>query len=245
MINPVSLFFVLAMGIVLMATPADTSAQTPDSTVEKRSGVAQAEGVRIHYDVYGDLGSGTVPLLVLHGAYMSADAMSPFVERFARTRPVIVPDQRSHGRTGDAPGPITYERMADDAAAVMDVAGVQRVDVFGYSMGGSAAIQLAARHPDRVLRLVVVSACTRLDAAYPEVLSGIAEITPAVFDNTPIRAEYDRLRGAFLDSRDATRAPTTHPEKMGPSIQATRTWVVYPKRTSPKSGCYAGDCVGL
>lgn len=190
-----------ALGVTLtllaaQAAPAQTT-QTRGAdagvAVAKRSAVAKLEGLTVHYEIYGDLSSGKIPLLVLHGAYMSADSMTPFVERFARLRPVIVIDQRGHGRTGDAKGPITYEALADDAAGVLDAAGARKVDVFGYSMGGSAAIQLAIRHPARVAKLVPVSAGTRLDAIYPEVLAGISQITPAVFDNTPIRREYDRL----------------------------------------------------
>lgn len=183
------------------------SATTPTSTVAGetvaksdavrttpvRSSTAISKGLRIPYQVYGDQSSDQVPLLILHGAYMSGDGMRPFVERFAQTRPVIIFDQRGHGRTGDAAGPITYENLADDAAAVLDAAGVRRADVFGYSMGGSAAIQLAVRHPSKVAKLVPVSAGTRLDAMYPEIAAGIAQITPSVFDGTPIRKEYDRL----------------------------------------------------
>lgn len=190
-----------ALGAVLALSPARaapaqaTQAHSAEAGVAaaKRSAAAKLDGLTVHYDVFGDLSSGKTPLLVLHGAYMSADSMVPFVERFARDRPVIVVDQRGHGRTGDAEGPITYEALADDAAGVLDAAGVREVDVFGYSMGGNAAIQLAIRHPAKVAKLVTVSAGTRLDAIYPEVLAGISQITPAVFDNTPIRQEYDRL----------------------------------------------------
>jgi len=170
------------------------AAQEPGTArLQKRSAVADSGGLAVHYEVYGDLATGQIPILILHGAYMSADSMAPFVERFARSRPVIVVDQRGHGRTGDAPGPITYELLADDAAAVLDAAGIEKADVFGYSMGGAAAFQLGARHPGKVAKLVSVSAYARLDAMYPEVLAGIAGITPAIFDGSPIRREYDRL----------------------------------------------------
>lgn len=191
---------------VLSTVPAIAADSPPpqvqrpvSASVPMQSAVARTDALSIHYDVYGDLNSGRTPLLVLHGAYMSADSMAPFVERFARTRPVIVMDQRGHGRTGDAPGPITYEALADDAAAVLAAAGVRQADVFGYSMGGAAAIQLAIRHPGKVAKLVPVSAGMRLDATYPEVLSGIAQITPSSFDNTPIRSEYDRLAARPAD----------------------------------------------
>lgn len=183
-------------GLALFAAPAATALAAEASQAAapaKRAALVKRDDLVIHYDIVGDLKAAKDPLLVLHGAYMSADTMAAVVDRFARTRPVIVVDQRGHGRTGDAPGPITYEALADDAAAVLDAAGVKQADVFGYSMGGGAAIQLAIRHPAKVAKLVTASAGTRLDAAYKEVLAGIGQITPAVFDNTPIRKEYDRL----------------------------------------------------
>lgn len=183
-------------GLALFVAPTVTALAAEPSQVAapaKRAALVKRDDLAIHYDIVGDLKSAKTPLLVLHGAYMSADSMAAIVDRFARTRPVIVLDQRGHGRTGDVPGPITYEALADDAAAVLDAAGVRQADVFGYSMGGGAAIQLAIRHPAKVAKLVTASAGTRLDAAYKEVLAGIGQITPAVFDNTPIRREYDRL----------------------------------------------------
>jgi len=183
-------------GLALFVAPTLTALAAEPSQVAapaKRAALVKRDDLAIHYDIVGDLKSAKTPLLVLHGAYMSADGMAAIVDRFARTRPVIVLDQRGHGRTGDGPGPITYEALADDAAAVLDAAGVRQADVFGYSMGGGAAIQLAIRHPAKVTKLVTASAGTRLDAAYREVLAGIGQITPAVFDNTPIRKEYDRL----------------------------------------------------
>ncbi|WP_408949835.1 alpha/beta fold hydrolase [Lysobacter sp. Hz 25] len=183
-------------GLALFVAPTVTALAAEPSQVAapaKRAALVKRDDLAIHYDIVGDLKSAKAPLLVLHGAYMSADSMAAIVDRFARTRPVIVLDQRGHGRTGDGPGPITYEALADDAAAVLDAAGVRQADVFGYSMGGGAAIQLAIRHPAKVAKLVTASAGTRLDAAYKEVLAGIGQITPAVFDNTPIRKEYDRL----------------------------------------------------
>ncbi|WP_223621800.1 alpha/beta hydrolase [Lysobacter sp. ESA13C] len=191
-----SLAAAVLTGLALFAAPTVTALAAEPSQVAapaKRAAIVKRDDLAIHYDIVGDLKSAKAPLLVLHGAYMSADTMAAIVDRFARTRPVIVLDQRGHGRTGDGPGPITYEALADDAAAVLDAAGVKQADVFGYSMGGGAAIQLAIRHPAKVAKLVSASAGTRLDAAYKEVLAGIGHITPAVFDNTPIRKEYDRL----------------------------------------------------
>ena len=162
-------------------------------TAPTRTGYANAEGGRIYYQLFGDLKSGKTPLLVLHGSFMSGDSMRPFVEAFAAGRPVIAVDARGHGRTGDLPGAITYEAMADDAVAVLAALDISSADVLGYSMGGTTALFMAIRHPDRVGKQIIVAGTSRRDGWYPEVLEGMAKATPAAFAGTPIESEYRRL----------------------------------------------------
>jgi pimeloyl-ACP methyl ester carboxylesterase len=130
---------------------------------------------------------------MLHGTFMSGDAMMPLIEQFAGTRPVIAIDQRGHGRTGDLPGPITYEMLADDAAGVLDALKVSSADVLGYSMGGTAALFMATRHPEKVGKQVIVSAPSGRDGWYPVVQQSMAQMTPEMFAGTPLEAEYQRL----------------------------------------------------
>jgi pimeloyl-ACP methyl ester carboxylesterase len=158
-----------------------------------RTGYADVAGGRIHYQIHGDLKSGKTPLLVLHGSFMSGEAMGPIVAHFAADRPVIAIDARGHGRSGDLPGPITHELMADDAAAVLAALKVPVADVLGYSMGGTTALFLAIRHPDRIGKQIILAGTSRSDGWYPEVLQGMAKVTPAMMAGTPIEAEYRRL----------------------------------------------------
>jgi pimeloyl-ACP methyl ester carboxylesterase len=167
--------------------------RSADSSLPTRTGYAAVEGGRIYYQVHGDLNSGRTPLLVLHGSFMSGDALRPFIEPFAASRPVIAIDARGHGRTGDLPGSITYELMADDAVAVLAALNVPSADVMGYSMGGTTAIFMAIRHPSRVGKQIIVAGTSRRDGWYPEVLQAMAKVTPAVFAGTPVEAEYRRL----------------------------------------------------
>lgn len=190
-------FALLAIG----AFPAPSQAQTPvtaaaATAATASSGHVEVNGARIHFQIHGDLGSGKTPLLMLHGAFMSADAMKSLIDPLAATRPVIAVDARGHGRSGGVDDMLSYEQMADDAAAVLTKVGVKQADVIGYSMGGSTAVALAIRHPAKVGKQVILSATSRLDGWYPEVLSGIAAIKPEFFANTIIDTEYKRLSPA-------------------------------------------------
>jgi pimeloyl-ACP methyl ester carboxylesterase len=167
--------------------------QRQERVTPSKTAFADVDGTRIHYQVYGDLGSARTPLLILHGTFMSGDAMMPLIEPFAGTRPVIAIDQRGHGRTGDVPGPITYEMMADDAAGVLDALKVSSADLLGYSMGGTVALFMAVRHPEKVGKQVIVSAPSGRDGWHPVVQQAMDKMTPEMFTGTPLEAEYKRL----------------------------------------------------
>jgi pimeloyl-ACP methyl ester carboxylesterase len=68
---------------------------------------------------------------------------------------VLAFDNRGAGRSGRPPGPYTVAQMADDAVAVLDAAGVERAHVYGISLGGMIAQEIALRHPRRVAALVL------------------------------------------------------------------------------------------
>lgn len=181
----------LAAACPALAHPAPQAGPTAVQTAP-RADSATVEGGEVRYFVHGDLAGGKTPLLVLHGAFMSSDAMQPFTG-LVTDRPMIVVDQRGHGRTGDLPGPITYEALADDAAAVLADAGVAKADVFGYSMGAGAALQLALRHPERVDHLVIASVSFNEQGNLPGFLQMMDSITPEIFAGTPMETEFKRL----------------------------------------------------
>jgi pimeloyl-ACP methyl ester carboxylesterase len=106
---------------------------------------------------------------------------------------VIAVDLQGHGRTADIDRPLSYVQMADDTAMLLSKIGVKNADIFGYSIGGSTALQIAIRHPEMVRKLVLASAYFRSDGYYPEVLDSIPYITPEVFAESPIEEEYKRV----------------------------------------------------
>ena len=158
-----------------------------------KTGFANVNGSRFYYQIYGDLASAKTPLLVMHGAYMSAESMAPIAAAFAVSRPVIAFDARGHGRTGDLPGPITYDQMADDAAGLLGALKVKRADVLGYSLGGNTALAMAIRHPDKVGKQIILSGTALRDGWYPEVNAALQKVTPAAFAGSPLEAAFKRL----------------------------------------------------
>jgi pimeloyl-ACP methyl ester carboxylesterase len=142
----------------------------------------------MYYETHG---SGQ-PLVVLHGSFMTIELMGRLVPELARSRQVIAVEFQGHGHTADIDRPITYEQLADDTAALLRHLGIASADVYGYSLGGGVALQLAIRHPELVRKLVLVSASHTSDGLYPEVLAGIDQITPELFNGTPWREAYDR-----------------------------------------------------
>jgi pimeloyl-ACP methyl ester carboxylesterase len=153
-----------------------------------KGGYAEVNGLNMYYEIHG---TGR-PLVLLHGAYMTIDAMGEVLPQLARSRQVIAVELQGHGRTADIDRPLGYEQMADDTAALLRHLEIEEADVFGFSMGGGVALQVAIRHPEVVRKLVVASASYTSDSMHPELLEMIPSITPEAFAGSPIEEAYLR-----------------------------------------------------
>jgi class 3 adenylate cyclase len=93
-----------------------------------------------------------------------------FFERLGSFARIITFDKRGMGLSDRDAGAYTLENVVDDALAVLDAVGVERVVVFGVSEGGSAATMFVASHPERVRAMVQYGTFARLSQApdYPE-----------------------------------------------------------------------------
>jgi pimeloyl-ACP methyl ester carboxylesterase len=95
------------------------------------------------------------PVLLIMGLGLSGGAWWRTVPVLARRLRVITFDNRGVGRSRAFSYAYTTAAMADDAAIVLDAAGVERAHVYGLSLGGMVAQALALRHPERVRSLVL------------------------------------------------------------------------------------------
>jgi pimeloyl-ACP methyl ester carboxylesterase len=108
-----------------------------------------------------DHSHGRPTLVFVHGSGMSARYWSDQLRALEGTARVLAIDLPGHGESDDAatPGLALY---ADVTAAVLDALGAWPAIAIGHSLGGAVAITLAARRPDEVSGLVLLSACARL-----------------------------------------------------------------------------------
>lgn len=142
---------------------AAASARTPTLFAESH------DGVLIAYHVHNgdEADAATPPVLLVHGfasnAAITWDGTGWVDALQAAHRAVITLDLRGHGESDKPVDADSYapERLGDDVLAVLDSAGVHRVDVIGYSMGNRVVSALAALAPERLRRVVIGGAGPR------------------------------------------------------------------------------------
>ena len=130
------------------------------------AGEARSDEGRL-YDIDGSKlwvqseGSGP-PVVFLHGGLQSfASSFDGQRQAFATSRRVIGIDQAGHGHSPDDGQPFSYQRMADQTAALLQQLALGPVDLVGESDGGDVALLVAHDHPALVRRVVVSGANLR------------------------------------------------------------------------------------
>ncbi len=166
------------------ATPTRDETGVTEGAIE--SGYAPVNGLQMYYEIHG---SGE-PLVLLHGAFNAISLWGPILTTLAEQHQVIAVEFQGHGHTADIDRPFGFERFADDVAGVMEHLGIAQADVVGYSLGGITALQVAMRHPERVRRLVAISANYRTDGYYSDATALIQTLTPELFAGSPPETAY-------------------------------------------------------
>ena len=178
----------ILLGVALAAAASLAMAQ-PAMPKPAKSGYLDVNGVNYYYEVRG---SGP-PLLLLHGGLGSIDMFAPVMPALTAKHTVIGVDLHGHGRTALGDRPFSLEAQGADMAAILSKLGYEKVDVVGYSMGGGVAFQLGVQHPDRVNKLVLVSAGYAQDGFYPDMIKQQAQVNAgaaAFMKDTPMYTSY-------------------------------------------------------
>jgi pimeloyl-ACP methyl ester carboxylesterase len=172
------------------------------------TGYAAVNGLKMYYEVHGE----GRPLVLLHGGVLTIElSFGAMLPALADGRRVIAAELQGHGRTADIDRDMTMSALAGDVAGLLGQLGVTQADVFGFSLGGGVALQLALDYPDLVGRLVVASAGYNADGTHAEIADPARWATstrmPTADDFQLMREAYERVApdpGYF----DAFRART-------------------------------------
>ncbi|MCB1670924.1 MAG: alpha/beta hydrolase [Gammaproteobacteria bacterium] len=152
---------------------------------EVRSGQAQ-----LHYQIFGK----GKPVVLLHGGASLSEIFMGQIPELSRHFRVITTDSRGQGRSSRGVLSLTYHTLSADVFQVMDSLGVPKADVVGWSDGGITGLVMTLEHPERIGKLVAIS----------------ANRTPEGISSGP-DSEFDHVPG-FI-SWLAYRLSSPHPEK--------------------------------
>jgi 4,5:9,10-diseco-3-hydroxy-5,9,17-trioxoandrosta-1(10),2-diene-4-oate hydrolase len=131
---------------------SEASATVTDINPRIENAFVLVDGAKVHYQ---RAGSGR-PLLLLHGLVGSAKNWRQNISFLSRHSTVYAIDLFNMGESDRVPGlDAGLEATADRLAAYMNAVGLEEADIAAHSHGGSVAMMLAARHPERVGRLIL------------------------------------------------------------------------------------------
>ena len=167
--------------------------------------VVGVNGARLHVERQG---SGP-PLLLITGFAISSAVFAPVLERYAERFECIFYDNRGAGRTRAPRRPTSMPELAADAAGLLTALGFDSAHVYGVSMGGMVAQELALRFPQRVRGLVLGATTAGGPRAIRPTLGELSALLSAM---TAARGAGEQSwLAAALFSPDFRRA---HPERV-------------------------------
>jgi pimeloyl-ACP methyl ester carboxylesterase len=162
------------------------------------TGYASVNGLKMYYEIHG---KGD-PVVLVHGSFMTitnnwtapwGNGAANWIAELSKTRKVIAIEMQGHGRTADIQRDFSYENLADDVAALLDYLKIPSADLIGYSLGGGVAMQCAIRHPEKIRKVVSISAAFRLDGMVKEAVDMFPKLTAEMFKGSPIETEFKKL----------------------------------------------------
>jgi pimeloyl-ACP methyl ester carboxylesterase len=153
-------------------------------------GYVAVNGLKMYYEIHGQ----GQPLVLLHGAFSGiGTSFGKLLPGLSKERQVIAFELQAHGRTADIDRPMTLEGMADDVAEAIRELGLEKADVFGYSMGAAVALHVVVRHPEVVRKLIFASGTYKLSGIHPGLMEGMGEMKPEMMFGSPWHEEYMRI----------------------------------------------------
>jgi pimeloyl-ACP methyl ester carboxylesterase len=152
---------------------------------------AKVNNLNMYYEIHGN----GKPLVLIHGGGSSIETtFGKILPFFAQNRMVIAVELQAHGHTQDINRPLSFEQDADDVAELLKQININKADFFGFSNGGTTALQIGIRHPEIVNKLIIGSANYKKEGMPEQLRNSFREdLTP---DAMPAVLREDYLKKA-------------------------------------------------
>lgn len=171
-----------------------------------KSGYSEVNGLQMYYEIYGD----GRPLVLIHGGGSTIQtSFEKVIPLLALSRQVIGVELQAHGRTSDRNADLSFEQDADDISTLLKNLDINKADFFGFSNGGTTALQIAIRHPEIVNKIILGSALSKRTGV-PEQFWGFMkqarlENMPAALKEAYQKVATDPGHLQVMHDRDAKR----------------------------------------
>jgi pimeloyl-ACP methyl ester carboxylesterase len=158
-----------------------------------REGFVTVNGVRLEYLDWGGTGEA---LILIHGLGDNPHIFDDLAPSFTGRFHVIAYARRGQGRS-DTRGPYDNDTLTEDLRGLMDALGIDKADLVGWSMGGNEITAMAARHPERVVRVVYLDGGydyqdTDFDAGTKKILSALLDTPPSALASLDAYRSYEK-----------------------------------------------------
>jgi len=142
---------------------------------------------------YLEQGQGPQTILLIHGNFSSSMHFTPLLENLPKTYKVIAPDLRGYGDSSYFRRISSLLDFAEDMKLFLEAKLIDEVVVVGWSLGGGVALELAAKYPKLVSKLILINSTTH--RGYPifkkgengQFLMGEAYESPKALEKDPIQ----------------------------------------------------------
>jgi len=167
---------------------------------------ADVNGIKMYYEIHGK----GQPLVLIHGGGSTIESnYGKILPLFAKRYKVIAVELQAHGHSSDRDAPETFEQDADDVASLLRHLDISKVNILGFSNGGSTTLQIAMRYPGLVNKIVVASAAYKREGFIPGFFDMMQhanlENMPMPLQESYLKINNDRAALQNMHDKDAAR----------------------------------------
>ena len=149
-------------------------------SVSDQGTYVQVNGLRMYYESHGE----GIPVILLHGGFETCRMWTQVTSALSKNYRVITPDSRGHGRTDPSVEPVTYLLMMEDFIQFIQVLGLDKPFVAGYSDGGQIAKHMAINYPGLARGYMIGGIFNSMTAEWRGLMQGMLGFEgPGMVDN--------------------------------------------------------------